>query len=97
MNDIKIEIPEREYDKECIICFEDISNNKLEENKYCGCKFTYHENCYEKWLVYIKLTPASRRRRERMEPYKCILCRDAIDINIDLDKWLKEGSEGFKE
>jgi len=96
----EIEIPDetiRDYDNECIICFEDKIKNRKElvKNMYCDCKFVYHQKCYEKWLVYLKLTPPNRRGR--LNEYRCILCRKYIDFKIDMGEWLEEGSEGFKE
>ncbi len=100
MHEIQIEIPDettRDYDNECIICFEDKTKNRKElvKNKYCDCNFLYHQKCYEKWLVYLKLTPPNRHRR--LNEYRCILCRKYIDFKIDMEEWLEEGSEGFKE
>lgn len=96
MNEIQIEIPKRDYDNECIICFEDKIKNRKElvTNMYCDCKFMYHKKCYEKWMVYLKLTPQNRRR---LNEYRCILCRQYIDFKINIREWLIEGSEGFKE
>ena len=100
MNDIKVEIANEDINtdrsKECIICMEDISENLI-DNKYCDCKFKYHKNCYEKWLVYSNLSPINRERDNNFIVYNCILCKEGIQFDVKIDEWLNENSDKFKE
>ena len=67
---INIFLLEEESKIECIICLNTQSNNILIENKVCSCKYHFHKECME---IYFK---------ESIAPYKCLLCKKEIHINI---------------
>jgi hypothetical protein len=96
MNEITIKIPDDDHSRECIICMEDLSDNLI-ENKYCDCNFNYHENCYEKWLVYTNLSPINIERDNSYVDYRCILCRKSILFDVKINEWLDENNYKFKE
>ena len=48
---------------ECIICrLTEIEgwDEDLEENKFCPCKFYYHDSCYEEWIQYKKFNKVNQ-------------------------------------
>jgi len=68
--DEKLNLENKNYDRECLICLEDGTESPLYIN--CRCSHYYHEHCLKTWL-----NQASLYNNE--DSFKCIKCKKLLN------------------
>ncbi len=66
----KPNLENKNYDKECLICLSDATENPLYIN--CRCSHYYHEHCLKTWLNQARMD-------NNEDIFKCIKCKKILN------------------